>query len=346
MEDKNKILVLGGGHQGLAMAAHLVLRGEKINLWNRTASNIIDIIETKDIYCNGIINGVAHIDAVSADIDEVLTETIMVTTPAYAHKELAALLAPRVTDNTVIILNPGRTFGAWEFAHALNENGCKSNPKIAETQTILYTCRRSDKNHVTIYALKNTVMIAALNANDLEEIRQRIPSSIRDYFTAAKSIIQTSLGNVGMILHCAPMLMNVGWIENEEAEFKYYYDGISEAVAGFLEKIDAERLKVAEAMGAGVESVSDWMRNAYDVKGANLYECIRNNTCYKDIGAPQVIRHRYLEEDVPYGLVPLESVGSYLGIPTPNTKLIIDLANAVLERDYRASGRHFRAYKN
>lgn len=168
-----------------------------------------------------------------------------------------------------------------------------------------------------------------------------MPNCLKSYLKVVDSVAITSLSNVGMILHCSPVLMNIGWIENEKVDFKYYYDGISKSVANFLEKIDLERLTVAEMAGYPTESVADWLRRSYKIDGNSLYECIKNNKAYKEIDAPTSIKGRYITEDVPNGLVPVEALGEQLGIPTPNITTIINLANAVMDYDYRKIGRRF-----
>ncbi len=332
-------MIMGGGHQGLAMAAHLTLNGVCCSLWNRTEENIRDIIETGEIYCDGVVKGIAKIHHASTDVYDNLQKTIMITTPSSAHRDLARMLAPYVDETYTIILNPGRTFGALEFSQVLEENGCVSMPVIAETQTIVYTCRREKKNAVSIYALKNDVLIAALNPQDTDKVIKSLPECIREYFVPAKNYVETSLGNVGMILHCAPVLMNIGWIENKTVDFKYYYEGISYSIAHFLEKLDAERVAVSKAMGYPVETLVSWLKRTYGTTGDSLFECLQNNKYYKSIDAPLTIHHRYIDEDVPTGLVPVESAGIKFGVPTPNISLIIDLANAIMDKDYRKIGR-------
>lgn len=336
-----RVFVCGGGHQGLSMSAHLALNGIKVTLWNRTAEHIADIIESKKIYCDGVVNGTAIIENASSDLKDVISDFIMIATPSNAHKDIAQQLAPYVHKNMVIILNPGRTFGAIEFAETLIENGVRELPQIAEMQTIIYTCRKRNKNSSTIFALKNDVKIAALKGCDINYIMEAMPECLVKYITPVESVGITSLSNVGMVLHCSPVLMNIGWIESKKVDFKYYYDGISKSVAHFLEKIDAERLAVSNSAGFAIESVSDWLRRTYKVTGDNLYECIRNNYSYKEIDAPTVINSRYLMEDVPNGLVPVEALGKQLGIKTPNITTIIDLANSVLDCDFRLTGRVF-----
>lgn len=336
---KNKYLILGGGHQGLAMAAHLSLNDEYVSLWNRSEENIAEILKTHEIKCHGILEDTAVIQKVSTCIDEVLEKVIMVTTPSSAHKDIAHLLAKRVTEDNIIILNPGRTFGAIEFVKELKAAGCRSIPKIAETQTIVYTCRRFDENSAIIYAKKREVLISALQSNELDEIMSVIPECLKSNFKRADNMLETSLNNVGMILHCAPVLMNIGWIENTGSQFKYYREGISRSITRFISKIDKERIEVGKALGIRLESVQEWIGRTYNVKGENLYDCIQNNGYYSDIDAPETLKHRYIEEDVPCGLVPLENVAEYYGVKTPYISLTIDLACAVMEKNYRETGR-------
>lgn len=339
-------MIMGGGHQGLAMAAHLSLNGVRCSLWNRSLQNIKDIIDNGEIFCSGIVNGTAKIHRASTDVSENLQKLIMVTTPSSAHRDLARILAPYVDETYTIVLNPGRTFGALEFSQVLAENGCKSMPLIAETQTIVYTCRREKGNAVSIYALKNDVLISAIDSKDTQTVIDRLPECIREYFVPAKNYVETSLGNVGMILHCAPVLMNIGWIENDKVDFKYYYEGISYSIAHFLEKLDKERVEVSKAMGYPVESLVEWLKRTYGTTGENLFECLQNNKYYKSIDAPLTIHHRYIDEDVPTGLVPVEAAGVRMGVPTPNISLIIDLANAIMDKDYREIGRKYEIIIN
>ena len=153
-------------------------------------------------------------------------------------------------------------------------------------------------------------------------------------------MVHTSIGNVGMILHCAPLLLNSGWTESKTNVYKYYYDGITPTVSELIEKIDVERVAVSEALGHKVESTREWLIRTYHVEGNNLYECIQNNEAYKTIDAPRSLKHRYIFEDVPCGLVPLEAIGIKLGLNMGYTTLIIDLASKLMDVDFRETGRN------
>lgn len=342
---KEKVTIMGAGHQGLTMAAHLSANGVDCYIWNRTKTHIEEVIRTKKIVCKGIIDGEIPIYTASDDIKDVLQKTIMITTPSSAHRDIANVLAPYVDSSYTIILNPGRTFGILDFIYSLEKAGCTSIPCIAETQTIVYTCRRDGGNGVRLYALKKDVPIAVLNYADMSRVMSSLPTCLKKYFKPIESYIGTSLGNVGMILHCAPVLMNIGWIENEKVQFEYYYDGITPTISAVLERLDKERGEIAFAMGHKVESVVEWMQRTYATSGSDLYEHLQSNIYYRGIDAPASIHHRYLEEDIPNGLVALESIGEILGIKTPTTSTVISFANIVMRCDYRQIGRKYSLLK-
>ena len=337
-----KVTVIGAGNSGIAMAAHLSKEGNEVTLWNRSKSTIEKLIKTHIIRCEGVVSGNIPIHCVTNNIDIALKDPdiILITTPANSHKELAEVISKNIKKSTVIVLNPGRTFGALEFRNIYEKHNLEYRQIIAETQTIIYTCRKTAEDSVNIIAFKDSVLISSLDIDSNGYIIEYLPDCLKGYFRQAKSMVETSIGNVGMVLHCAPLLLNAGWTESEKNIYKYYYDGITPTVGKLIEKIDNERVAVSEALGHKVESTKDWLIRTYHVTGSNLYECIQNNEAYKTIDAPGSLKHRYIFEDVPCGLVPLESIGLKLGLDMDYTTLIIDLASKLLNFDFRTTGRN------
>jgi opine dehydrogenase len=335
------ITIIGAGNSGLAMAAHLSLEHHSVTLWNRTPATIEKLMETHIIYCEGVIHGEANIHLVTDNLERALenAEVILITTPTNSHKELAKQIALLVKKPALIVLNPGRTFGALEFKAIYEKYNQSIKQTIAETQTIIYTCRKMSEDAVNIIAMKVDVLISTFIADDNPSIIAQLPECIRQYFMPAKSMIQTSIGNVGMVLHCAPLLLNTGWTENAGRTYKYYYEGITPSVAQMIEKIDHERVMVSKRMGFEVETTENWLKRTYGVEGNGIYECIQDNENYKTIDAPASLNHRYIFEDIPCGLVPLEAIGHRLGLSMKHTSLIIDLAEALLGVDFRRIGR-------
>ena len=114
-----KFTVIGAGHGGKAMAAHLALMGFPITLYNRTEDHISRIkarggIELESF--EGGPRGFAKLALVTSDMDEALSEAeiIMVVVPSSAHSEIARRAAPHIRDGQIFILHPGRT--RWQTA--------------------------------------------------------------------------------------------------------------------------------------------------------------------------------------------------------------------------------------
>ena len=340
------ITVIGTGNSGFAMAVHLKSFGHCVYLWNRLGSDVFhDIQSGGGIISQGVIKGRFMPDLMTNDISEAIDDVglILVTVPANAHASVVKEMAPHLKDDQTVILNPGRTFGALESYKVLRKNSDKNDVTIAETQTVLHTCRKIAPNSVIMLTCKNNVLLSTIDSARNHEIIGALPDCIRTHFVPASNTLETSLGNVGMILHCAPVLFNVGWIETKTTQFKYYYEGITPSVASFLESLDLERLEVAKRLGANVPSVREWMKRAYGIEGTNLYQCIQANPSYAEIDAPNSLQHRYLYEDIPTGLVPLEAIGKVLEIPMSLTTLVIDLGNKMVREDFRKNGRNARA---
>ena len=336
------VTVMGAGNSGLAMAAHLSKEGNHVTLWNRSRPTIEKLMETQVVYCKGVINGEVKIDLVTDDIEKAVENphVILITTPANSHKELAKQIALHIKKETLIVLNPGRTFGALEFQENYEKYNQSFKQTIAETQTIIYTCRKTTEDSVNIIAFKSDVLISTFDARENDTVIAKLPECLQKYFIPAKSMIETSIGNVGMVLHCAPLLLNTGWTENESNIYKYYYDGITPSVGRLIEKIDKERVAVSKELGLEVESTREWLKRTYHVQGQSLYECVQNNDIYQSIVAPGSLNHRYIFEDVPCGLVPLEATGKKLGLEMKTTSLIIDLASSLTDVDFRKTGRN------
>lgn len=336
-----RIAVIGAGNSGLAMAAFMSANGHHVVLWNRSYTNLGVLAQTNVIRSSGCLNGDFAVQGVTDNMEEAVknAELILVTTPATAHLSLARLMKPFYQKGQKVILNPGRTFGALEFYRELGVDSDEVRGCIAETQTIIFTCRKTATDSVNIIQLKNGVLLSSLDSRKNVDFIGSLPSELQAYFIPARSIMQTSLGNIGMILHTIPVLLNTGWIEFSNVDFKYYYDGITPSIANVLQKMDDERLAIAKSVGEDVESLLCWLNRSYGVNANSIYSAIQSVEAYRFIDAPKSLQHRYIFEDIPTGLVPLEKLGLEKGVPTPVISLAINLANAVLSTDFRKIGR-------
>ena len=115
--------------------------------------------------------------------------------------------------------------------------------------------------------------------------------------------------------------------------------GATESVARVLERVDIERISVAEALGIRAISARQWFYMAYSTTGDSLFEAMRKNPGYRGILAPKTLKMRYLEEDVPCSLIPMSSLGNMLRVPTPTIDSLIHMASVLNQKDYYSFGR-------
>ncbi len=337
--EKIAFAVLGAGNGGQAMAAHLALMGLETTLFNRGARTLSGIRANGGISLEGGLSGFADDVGLTHDIAEAVSgrDVIMVATPAFAHRYLASRVAPHLVDGQLVVLNPGRTLGAVEFESELRKNGCHADVIVAEAQSLLYACRAAAPGRVKVYSVKKSVPLAAFPGERTEEalalLRRAFPQ-----FVSAPSVLHTGLGNIGAVFHPGPVVLNAARVEGGPG-FEHYREGITPAVAAVLERLDAERLQVAEAYGIALPSALDWLDQAYGTKENTLYAALQATTAYKGILAPDSLETRYLREDVPTGLVPIASLGREAGVATPVIQSIITLASHLVGEDLAASGR-------
>ena len=77
------------------------------------------------------------------------------------------------------------------------------------------------------------------------------------------------------------------------------------------------------------------MRQGYMLE-ANYGSGYRKAPGFLGIGAQPQLDHRYLNEDVGYGLVFMSKLGQQIGVATPGIDAVISVATIVMARDYRA----------
>lgn len=337
-----RITVIGAGSGGKSMAAEMATRGFDVTLYNRTAENIeaIRLIGSIELTTEDGQQLTGNLTHVTADIGEAVTgaDLIMVVIPACGHHDIALGAAPYLEDDQIVVLNPGRTCGALEFVQGLREGGASTHPIVCEAETFLFAARSTGPAQARIFRTKYSVPVAAFPTIHTERalniIRQVYPQ-----FIPAKSVLHTSLNNMGAVFHPALTLLNAGWIESTHGDFEFYMDGVTPATAKVLEALDRERVTVAAACGIRAQTAREWLRRAYTADGDTLYAAMHANLGYSGIKAPNRLQHRYIFEEIPCSLIPISELGRQYGVDTPTMQSIIHLATIVHGRDFWREGR-------
>lgn len=340
---KIRYAVIGAGHGGRAMAAHLALMGFKVTLYNRTLKHVEAIKKRGGITLESQEagpNGFGKLAKVTSDMRETLQDSdmIMVVVPAHAHVDIARKAAPHLRDGQIVILNPGRTLGALEFRQVLRDRNCEADVIIAETQTFIYASRSEGLAQARIFRVKDAVPLAALPSSDTAKVLEAINPAFPQFIDGV-NVLQTGLNNIGGIFHPTISLLNAGWIESTGGDFQFYLDGVTPTIARIMEAIDRERVSVASVLGFRAITALEWLKMAYNTSGENLHGAIHNQQGYRGINAPQTLDHRYIHEDIPMSLVPVASMGHRFGVSVRAMDSLIRMAIIANRTDYWRYGR-------
>lgn len=344
--------VLGGGHGGMAAAADLALRGFRVRLFElpEFAHTIRPVAEAGGIHAEvlpstGLREGFARLDAVTTDVGEAVTgaDVVMVIVPSFAHRRFAEVTAPVVRPGQTVLVAPGNFGGALEFALTWRQRGADpGRVTLAEAESLMYACRKKGPATVWIRGYKRSLRVAALPATRtgaaLGVLRQAYPT-----LEPAQNVLETGLSNPNAPTHLPIMILNAAHIDRTGGDFLFYREGMTPAVGRVVEALDSERLTVGAGLGLSrMRSLYEQDLAWYAHQGAfgeNICQTNANNPIYSWSRAPGSFDHRYVTEDVPYGLVPLEDLGIRLGIATPTATAVIHLAGIIAGRDLRREAR-------
>jgi opine dehydrogenase len=340
-----KIAVLGAGNGGCAAAADLALQGYEVRLFSRSEATLIPIAKRGGIEV--VENGEERFAAphfTSPHLPPVVggADLIIVAAPALAHEYLAKNLAAYLTGGQRILLNPGHTGGSLHFSHALRSSGCTADVRLCETVTLTYICRMPRPARVEIYRRTANLRCAAFPGKDtaglVREIQQIFPNVV-----PAENVMETGFSNINAIMHPAGTLGNAGWIERTGGDFHYYREGITPAIASWIERVDHERLEVVKRVGVKPVTFLEIFYQAGLTSeearaSGSVLRAINESAPNRTIKAPATLDHRYIREDVGYGLVPMAEIGSLVGVKTPVMDALITLASAAHGSDYRTEG--------
>lgn len=346
-----RICVLGGGNGAFATASALAIQGFRVSLcevpeWKANVEAVraqggIDLEVV--IQIPGMVSGFAKLDTVGVDPEEALSDAavIFLVVPAFAQRRFAEFVAPCLRSGQVVGLTPGNFGGAMEWAAVLREQGIRERPILVDVESMFYSGFKSGPAAVQVSGFKRNINCAAFPAKQTVAALERL-HRIYPNLRAAENVLTIGLSKAGTVMHPTITLLNAGWIEKTRGDFLFYWDGLTPAVGKVMERLESERLALGKALGLSLISNRDSLLAYYadqGAKGATLTEVASTNPVYGIDRAPKGLRHRFLLEDIPYGLVPFEELGRLGGVPTPVCSALVDLASTMLEMNFRREGR-------
>lgn len=331
-----RLAVLGAGDAGCALAGLAAAAGIDVALWNRSPRRLEAITDgvLTVIDAGGATRSTVRVErcddlaAACAGADVVLL--------AVSSSEQPALVAgawPHMRDARAVVLVPGHTGGALAARHAVADRG--GSAVLAE-MPLPFVCRAAGPGEIHLRQHKRDVPVAALPASAAARLADALAGVYRGV-RAAGSVWETGLGNVTAVLQPVLALTNLARIDRAEP-FGIYSEGMSPAVGRIVDALDRERIELAAALGLDLPSAADWFDRVYGAAGTGIAERVAGTPGYAGIAAPTSVRHRFLNEHVSTGAVPMASLAAVAGTPRAALDSLIGLSSAAVGVDLRATG--------
>jgi opine dehydrogenase len=338
-----RVAVLGAGNGGLASAFDFAQHGHEVALYAppEYAEHALAVQQAGGIRSSGDLEGFAPIAYAGTDAAEAMSgaELVLLVGPAYATEPLAAAARPHLTNGMAVLVCPGSCAGAIAFKRAVGVDLHDERFTVGETSTLPYAVRVTEPATITVF-LKLTAGLYL--AGVPRSSTRRLHDLIADVWPAtenADSVLQTTLQNGNPVIHPAVTLLNAALLERTGGGFLFYEEGVTESVGRLIEAVDRERQAIAGALGVTILSepalgvIQGYRREE------NYSTGYSTAPGFLGIKAQGRLDHRYLTEDVGYGLVFLTDLAARLGVPTPVMDALIAIASVVLARDFRAEGK-------
>ena len=340
--DLNRVAVLGGGIEGQALAAWFLAEGA-------TSVTLFSVYrEDLDQLTRGVtVRGAGPVgtyqtdgDGPSITVTSVLEDAVasadlvVVTGTVLKQRTYGLVLADRLRDGQVLLVAPGRTFGALETSWWLRVGGARAQVTVVELSDLPFSVeRRGAALHFR--AGINPVMAT------LPSFRTGVTDALARYFPSAvagPTVMHSSFGDYSgaveavLLAVAGPALDDgpqppPGAVPVTERAFA---DTVRPGQVDLIATLVAERGAVAERWG-----VRD-----LPPAGAAITAAVGDNSNDGSRTIPTVDEARSrLRCAVLGSLVPLVSAAEVASVDVPATQALIDLATALLGGDLESTGR-------
>lgn len=287
-------------------------------------------------------------------------DIVVFALPAFLHGQYLIALAPYLEDGCVIVGLPGQPGFEFEVRQVLG--GTRRHFPMMNFDSLPWICRIIEFGRKAIVKGTKDQLTGALQG-DLARARVTDPHAVLQRLLGQPPKLALSGHLLGITLRSPnasnhPPMMYSRWKDWDGKALDHlplFYEAIDKQAVDLIRKINDEILAIARHIMAArpdvdlsqVISQYEWEITCYGTRigdPTNLMTVLRTNPGYAGITHPMVesepgryapdFRHRFLSEDVPFGLVVLRGVAEIAGMPTPCINSVIAWSQQQLRKQY------------
>lgn len=326
-----KIGVIGCGAIGLAYAAWLSHRGYDVLVCSPRNQSGAEL-KNQSLTSSGVLEAVfsvSYVDSLQELAAE--TETLIVAVPANGHRMIMDGLLPYLKPFHRVIVSATASLSSLYLYEQALLRGIEIS--VASLGSTALTARRKSATHVQINVKRKTLGVSCLPSSRATDMIRVCHDLFGIDVSSDKNPLFSTLGNTNAVSHVPLAIFN--WTRIERAEVWPQYHYMTPLVAETVQKLDAERMAVADAFGWQMISVRQKLTKGYQFAAETLADAAAAlHRLRGGPAGPVDVHTRYLTEDVPYGLVFTLALGRIAQIEMPATTTMIETASMILDRDF------------
>ena len=367
MRDKLRVLICGTGNAahvfGAVVSSHehvearvLVLNVVRANEWAEIAgvSHLTATSRDEQFESKGLtITSDPEVAARDCDL-------VIISIPSFLHLQYLSALAPYLPAGCVIAGFPGANGFEFDVRKAFGDRF--DSTIFINFESLPWICRTNEFGRTARIAGTKTRLIGAMHG-DPAQARVTDPVGALQELLGENPKLAVRGHLLGMTLlspnaYSHPPMMFGRWKDWDGqplGEAPLFYEALDEETAVLLGAISDEVVAISRAIMRDHPQVDlsqvipmyDWDIACYgnDIADkTNLMTALRTNPAYTGIKHPMIKRddgefvpdftHRFLTEDVPFGLVVIRGVAELAGVPTPELDRVLCWSQHVMGREY------------
>ena len=340
-----KISILGAGNAGCAVAADLTLKGHEVTLIKTSHSMHDDNFEyLQNNDGKMVLNEfgeikTAYISKVTRDLTELKnSEVVIIYIQTNYHEQLIEKISDIIEDNQILLINPGYLSTAYVLKHCNDKKVI-----VAEAESSFIDGRIMEPGYFRVGFRNVRNPIGIYPKERKEEAIEKL-DKLDERFVYLDSVVEAAIHNPNLIVHTVGSVMSIPRIEKSKGDFCMYHEAYTRdnpSTWNILEALDKEKMLVLKKMGFKELSYVEACKYRNSLNESEDAKEVFLNYAEMDTRAkgPTKVDSRYISEDVPQGLVMLESLGKTLNVETPIASSLINIASAALDRNLRNEGR-------
>lgn len=333
-----RVAILGAGAIGCATAAFLSEQGIRAAMWSPTGHRLTqhteqDIASFQSV---GAVHGLITVDRIT-NLDALSTYThIFVCLPGPLYQTVLAAAATSWRTGQTVIVSGALSLAPLWIQREARQRG--ADITAVGWGTTLTTAHFLDDGRLHLNAMRHRIDMACLSASALLPGEPDAFAGCRalfgDRFVAVDSLLASTLANINPIAHAAEVIPNLTRMDLGESW--QLFGNFTTVVAKMADALDRERLALAHSLGFTLPSLAQHYHRSYHVPQGPLNEMAQ---AIEAAGAgprgPDRLAHRYVMEDVPFGLVFQERLALAQGVQCKMVSSCITLFEAVYGEEFR-----------